>query len=204
MIRLDIEIDDVSKSFSFPNTWEEITISQYRKIHSINKPEGNSLEYIFNIIHALTNVDMELLTQISYTDFKMLMEELNFLFQPVKNTQVEFITIDGENYYLYTDFNKYTAGEIISIDTILQRNQHDYISCIEELLCIFLRKKIDGKIEKFNTDLFHRKTMFENCKITEVNNIFSFFLSGKSSLETNTKDYSKKTPQSKKASLRKD
>lgn len=204
MINIEIEIDGVSTMYNFPSSWDEINISTYKKLHQLEKPtEETNLLYLFELIGAVSDIDKSILYQMDINQFQQIANNLSFIYGEVKNKSVDYVEVDGEQYYLHTDFNKYNAGEIISIDTILKRNNYDYISCMSELCCIFLRKKIDGKIEPFTTDLFHRKTMFDNLKVSEVNNIFSFFLSGGDLPKNNTKDYTKANNPKKKASLRK-
>ena len=124
----------------------------------------------------------------SFSDFKQLTEQLQFIYTPVENKKLTAIDLEGDMYYIHTDFNKYTAGEIITIDTILRQYNHEYIKCMTDLLCVFLRKKDNDKVEIFTTDLLNRKELFSKIKIGDINNVFGFFLSGKNSLETNIKD----------------
>ena len=135
--------------------------------------------------------------------FKEISNQLGFIYTSVEAVKVDYVEIEGEKYYLNMDYDKYNAGEVISIDTILRQGNYDYINTIEEILCIFLRKKINDKIEPFTTDLFIRKELFKKLNISEVNNVFSFFLSGGNSSGKTTKDYTKKKFPKKKVSLRK-
>jgi len=204
MISIDIEINGENKLYEFPTSWDEINISTYKKLHQLDKPESeNDLLYLFEIINVLSNIDKEILYQMDINQFQELSKQLSFIYDEVKNNQVDYVEVDGEKYYLYTDFNKYNAGEIISIDTILKRNNYDYISCMSELCCIFLRKKIDDKIEPFNTELLGRKNTFDNLKVSDVNNVFSFFLFGGDLPKNNTKDSTKAKNPKKKVSSRK-
>jgi hypothetical protein len=51
-----------------------------------------------------------------------------------------------------------------------------------KLLCIFLRKKKEnGKLESFKNSFMEREELFENVMISDVNNLFLFFLDGKPS-----------------------
>jgi hypothetical protein len=96
--------------------------------------------------------------------------------------------VDGEEYFLYTEFNKYTAGEIISIETILQSVNKEIYKVMPELLCIFLRKKKEnGKLEKYKTSFMERRDKFKDIKIDEINHLFTFFQIGRDLSANNTK-----------------
>jgi hypothetical protein len=202
MIKVEIEIDGELTTYSFPTSWDDITISQYQRLYEIPKREVNDLFYYFDVLHALSNIEHNVLQQMSFDDFKQLTEQLQFVFTPVEDKKLTAIELDGEMYYIHTDFNKYTAGEIITIDTILRQYNHDYIKCMTDLLCVFLRKKINDKIEPFTTDLLNRKELFSKIKIGDINSVFGFFLSGKNSLENNIKDSINETSPKKKVSLK--
>jgi len=189
MVSIEIDLDGESKLYEFPTSWSEITVNIYKKIHELPKPEDeNNLMYLFDIINTLSGIDKTILYQMNIEQFQLISEQLKFIYTPVEVISVDNVEIDGEIYYLHTDYDRYTAGEIITIETLLKQTNHDYIKCMTDLLCIFLRKKKDDKIELFTTDLFKRKEIFEKLNISQVNNVFSFFLTGGSSLETTTKD----------------
>jgi hypothetical protein len=205
MISIEITIDDEIKQYDFPTSWDEITLEKYKKLYSIPQSEDNNLMYSFDILNSLTGIDKDILYLMDLDDFKSLMDQLSFIYEPITSTNIDYVEINDEKYYLYTDYNKYTAGEIISIDTILKKHNNNYIQCMEELLCIFLRKKKEDKIERFTTDLFSRKSMFSQIKISEINNVFVFFLTGNNLSTNNTKvslqkpNKKKKNPSSKRS-----
>lgn len=198
MISVEITIDDEVRQYEFPNSWSEITIDKYKKLHSIPKSEENNLMYSFDLLNAISGIEKDILYLMDIEDFKSLIDQLKFIYTPIESSQVDYVELNGDKYYLHTDYSKYTAGEIISIDTILKKHDHNYVLCIDELLCIFLRKKIDDKIEKFTTDLFKRRELFSTISISDVNNVFVFFLTGNNSSINNTKDSLQKPSKKKK------
>lgn len=198
MISVEITIDDEVRQYEFPNSWSEITIDKYRKLYSIPQSEDNNLLYSFDLLNAISGIEKDILYLMDIEDFKSLMDQLKFIYTPIESTQVDYVELNGDKYYLHTDYSKYTAGEIISIDTILKKHNHNYVLCIDELLCIFLRKKVDDKIEKFTTDLFKRRELFSTISISDVNNVFVFFLTGNNSSINNTKDSLQKPSKKKK------
>jgi hypothetical protein len=143
--------------------------------------------YTFEVIHQLTNIDVEVIEQIDYDNFLKIVELLKFIYEPIEEKKSEFVVVDGEEYYLNTEFNKYTAGEIISLELTLSSVNNDMFKVMPELLCIFLRKKKEsGKLENYKTSFMERKEKFKNIKIDEINHIFSFFLTGRDLSPNNT------------------
>ena len=189
MISVEINLNGETNSYEFPTGWEDVTLDKYQALVNMSTPENMNELYIFEIIESLTGIKKDILFQMSVDDFKILTKNLNFIHQDVPPNPIDNVEIDGETYYLHTDFNKYTAGEIITIDTILKQHDYNYTKCLTDLLCVFLRKKVNDEIEAFTTKMFDRKPLYEKLKITDVNKIFGFFFLGKSTLDNNTKDY---------------
>jgi hypothetical protein len=135
----------------------------------------------------LTGIDREVIEQIDYESFTELVKNLSFIYTPIEEKKNQSVIVDGEEYFLYTEFNKYTAGEIISIETILQSANNDIMKVMPQLLCIFLRKKKEnGNLEKYKTTFMQRVELFKTIKVDEINHIFGFFLTGRDSSANNT------------------
>jgi hypothetical protein len=193
MIQINVQVDDEEvKNYEFPSDWSEVTIEQFSNIYSIDTNIHQGPFYSFELIHQLSGIDREIIEQIDFDDFKQLIKALEFFYKPVEDLKKESIIVDGEEYFLYSEFNKYTAGEIISIETILQSVNGDVKKVMPKLLCIFLRKKKEnGNLEKYNTKFMSREEKFKKIKISEINHIFNFFLTGRDSLLNNMTDSSK-------------
>jgi hypothetical protein len=180
MIEINIELDDEVKTYEFPTSWSEVSIDKFQNLYTINKDIHSGMFYTFEVIHQLTGIDRDVIEQIDYENFTELVEQMKFIYEPIEEKKMESLIIEGEEYFLYTEFNKYTAGEIISLETILSSANNDIFKVMPELLCIFLRKKKEnGKLEKYKTSFMERAQIFKNIKIDEINHIFSFFLIGR-------------------------
>ena len=191
MIEIKVEVDDVIKSYSFPSSWSEVSVEQFSNLYGIDKEKYKGMFYTFELIHQLTGVDKEIIEYMDYQDFVLLVKELNFVFDPIEDKKSESIIVDGEEYFIYSEFNKYLAGEIISLELLLNSSGGDFVKIMPQLLCIFLRKKKEnGKLEKYNTSFMDRIDIFKKIKIDKINHIFSFFLTGRASLANNTADSS--------------
>ena len=188
MIEINVELDDRIDTYNFPTEWSEVTIEQFGRLYTINKDIHSGMFYTFEVLHQLTGIDREIIEQIDYESFSEIVEKLKFIYEPLPVKDNLSIVVDGEEYFLYTEFNKYTAGEIISIETILQSANKEIYKVMAELLCIFLRKKKEnGKLEKYKTSFMERRDKFRNIKIDEINHLFTFFLTGSDSSANNTR-----------------
>ena len=121
MIQISVQVDNEEvKDYEFPSDWSEVTIEQFTNIYSIDTSVHEGMFYSFELIHQLSGIDREIIEQIDYNDFKELVKSLDFVYEPIEELKKESIIVDGEEYFLYSEFNKYTAGEVISIETIIQ------------------------------------------------------------------------------------
>ena len=198
MIEVKIEAEDKSHVYSFPENWDEVTVKQFVRLYQSNNPNNNELMGAVTLISAISNIPEGLLMQMDINDFKSLSTKANFIAQEVEKTDVDYIELEGDKYYLYTEFNKLTTGEVITIETILEGSQYDIYKVMGDLLCLFLRKKDEeGRYEKFSTDMFKRKEMFMDVPISNIYHVFGFFLDGRNSSQSNMKDSTKNNNQSK-------
>jgi hypothetical protein len=192
MIQINVEIDEQLKQYEFPTSWSDITMEQFSSLYTIDKELHQGLFYTLEVIHKLTGIDREIIEQIDYDDYTKLIKCLSFVYETIEENKKESIVVDGEEYFLYTEFNKYSAGEVISIETIIQSVDGDIKQVMTKLLCVFLRKKKDnGKLESYKSHFMSREESFKKIKISEVNHIFNFFLTGRDSSQNNMKDSSK-------------
>jgi hypothetical protein len=192
MIKISIEIEDEVKEFDLPENWNEVSVEQFIKLFSFNRDDLTIIEITSKVISCFTGIDEDLLMLMDYDDFTKIAKQLDFTKDDEGLIeQSEFIVLDNEEYYLKTDFSKYTMGEIISIETILGEANGNIFRVIDKLLCIFLRKKKEnGKLETFKGEFMSRVDLFKRAPISKVYNVFSFFLNGGILLDNNIKDYS--------------
>jgi hypothetical protein len=192
MITVNIETDEEQLTYDFPENWDEVTVEKFCKIYSYDYDKFSEFESSIIMLSALSGIDREVIELISVDDFKMLLDKLKFIREEVMKTDVESLKIGEDEYYLHDDFNKFTTGEIITIEMILKKANNNLFSVMSELLCVFLRKKNDkGKLEKFKTTMLQRKTMFEQLPVSQIYHIFAFFLTGGNILTNNTQDYTR-------------
>jgi hypothetical protein len=190
MIEVKIETDEDELLYQFPENWDEVTVKQFCDVFRNNYDNHSSFYASVLLMSALTGVDKEIIEMMDVDDFKMLLEKLKFMQEDVVRSEDKSIIINDEEYFLHTDFSKYTTGEIITIEVLLEQAQNNVITIMTELLCVFLRKKNSkGNIEKFKTSFMARKEEFETLPISKIYHIFSFFLGGRNTFINNTKDF---------------
>lgn len=178
MKQLKLEIDDQNKMINVPTEWNDVTVKQYSDILKIDDNKNNIAKRI-EIMSILLGIDIDLVEYIDHEDFLMLENEIKFIYTDMELTVVDHIELEGEKYYLYTDFEKLTIGEQYSISIITDKANGNLLNVYNELLCLFLRKKKDnGKFEKFKAEHMDRISLFNNVPIAKVNQLLVFFSNG--------------------------
>jgi len=179
MININLDIDGEVTQLSTPQEWAEVTVGQSIRINSIDKEGKSELALIVSILSILTGIEEEILWMLSPEQFMELSEVIKFTNQEIVGTKVDSVMVGEEEYFLKKDFEKLTLGEIISIETIMKQSDGNLTDAMGKLLCIFLRKKKpNGNLETFRNSFMDREEQFMDLKITDVNNVFIFFLDG--------------------------
>ena len=197
MVEVNIEIEGGIKTYNIPTSWEEVTVKQFTQLYRYKNDNLNELLAAVNLISAISGIDQNVLLQMEIDDFKILTTQVSFITTEVPKVDVDYLEVGEDKYYLYTDFNRLTTGEVITIETLLDSSDFDVHKILSDLLCLFLRKKDEnGKFEKFTTDMLKRKETFLDLPISQVYHVFGFFLNGGNSLQNNMKDSTRNNDQS--------
>lgn len=190
MITVNIELEEERKSYDFPTSWDEVSVEKFMKIYTSSDTKYEGIMGSVKVLSAISGIDEEILMMMDINDFKNLADQLAFVNQDVPKHEVEYLELDGDKYYLYSDFNKFTTGEIITIELLLEQGGGNVFPVMLELLCVFLRrKKEDGTFEKYNTNFMSRKDLFKDVPISKIFHIFAFFLTINNSSNKNIVDY---------------
>lgn len=196
MIDIKINIDGEENNFSIPEGWSEVTVDQSARLYSLDRENKNEIELMVEVVNIFSSIDEEIIYMLTPDQFNTLVESIKFINTEIKSELAESIKIGDEEYFLKKDFQVLTMGEIISIETIMKQYGENLPAAMAKLLCIFLRKKKEnGNLESFKNSFMEREELFKNVIITDVNNIFLFFLDGNNSSDNNTKDYSENKEQ---------
>jgi hypothetical protein len=179
MVNVNLEIDDEKVSFTLPESWDEITIEEFVKIFSFNREGMNVLEVVIMTLCLLGNIEEEKIMMLPLPEFERLTKVLDFVNKEMEPTNTDEVEILGETYYIKKDFNAFTMGEIISIETILSQADNNLFKVMDKLLCIFLRKKKEnGNLEVFKGEFLQRAETFRKAPVSKVFSVFTFFLDG--------------------------
>jgi hypothetical protein len=189
MIEVNIELGEETKTYKFPESWDEVTVERFVNIYKIRSNDISELEGSVELLSAISGIDKDTLYSMEIEDFKNLISNLKFVSTEISKMDVDYVELEGDKYYLYSDFNKLTTGEVITIETLIDSASGDFYKIMPDLLCLFLRKKTDDKYERFTTEMLKRKEMFKQVPITQIYHIFNFFLTGSNISNNNTKDY---------------
>ena len=168
-----IKVEVGNKEYELLNKWEEINLSLYSEIMEIFKLDETSyINKTIKVINILSGISIKNIMKMNIADFNKIQDELKFITTEIDGIDIDMITISGEDYYIKKDFNKLTVGESISLEVIDKDN-------LPMMLTVFLRKKVDGKLEDFDTDFVEeREEIFKNIIITDVYNMFKSFING--------------------------
>lgn len=197
MIEVNIELEGTTQTYQVPENWDEITVKRFTNVYRYKNPNNNELLGAVNLISALSDIDSSVLLQMDIDDFKTLANKITFITEEVPRQEKDSIEINGEQFYLYTEFNKLTTGEVITIETLLESVDFDVHKIMPDLLCLFLRKKYeDGRYEKFTTEMLKRKELFLEVPITQIYHVFGFFSLGENTSPNSMKDSTKNKSQS--------
>ena len=194
MVTLNLEIDDEMMTVNIPDSWSEVDVETFSKLWGFDRTNMTQLELDVAVVSILTGIDEDSLWLLRPDAWNKVVEIIEFATHVVKGEKVDSIIVDGEEYFLYKDYEKFNLGEIASIKLLASKAQNGNLASVfPELLCIFLRKKKEnGKMEQFKKSFMERAESFKKVSIAYVNDLLLFFSDGMSSNEKNTLHSSQK------------
>lgn len=200
MNRLIVEFDGEDVNVDVPTSWDEVNVVQAARLNDIKIEEGKTeYDYFIELISILVEgINDEIIEGFSEDEYLLVSEWIsNFTSEPAPLEKKESINIDGEEYFIKSDFDNFTTGEIASIKIIEKRFKNIPNYAMPAMLCIMLRKKLpNGKLETFKSSFMEREEIFKKAIITDVNHLFKSFIAGRALSKKNTSDssISKKKP----------
>ena len=187
MIELNLKVNGVKDKYEICNDWSEATVEQFMKFSAIDFKAKTEIETLVDVISAFSSISPDELLLIPAKKFMKIIDAMEFTKSKLPEVEKDSIIINDEEYFLKKDFKDLNTGEMISINMIIEQGDDNLNRVIDKLLCIFLRKKVDGEIEVFTNDMMSRCDMFKKVKITEVHEMFIFFSNIKITSEVNIK-----------------
>jgi len=187
MKNVEIKSNDQVFKFTLPTSWDEVSVGDFMDIVKVNDNELLSdFTRDIQVIHIVSGISEEIINDMDYdSEYVPMLNELSFLKDEVPERSIEYVTINNDEYYLKKDFDNKTTGEVASFDLIFKKHENNLYTCMDQLLPLFLRKKDkEGKLERFNSDMMDRVSMFrDKVNVADVLSLF-FYSSGGSKVST--------------------
>jgi hypothetical protein len=175
----NLEIDDTKREVTIPTGWEEVTIGMFEKLALIDPENPNTWAVAIQTITALTDLTEEEVMMMDVDDTGKIIDAIKFTNTDVDRKPNESIKIEGEEYFLKTDFDKLNNGEVMTIEELTKRYEKPEQG-MSEILCVLLRKKKEnGKLEGFKAEFMERAEMIRNeVSVSDVYQAMVFFSNG--------------------------
>lgn len=159
--------------YEVPDTWEEVTLSQFNVIQSIiDNEELSALKKSVKILSNLLNVDEKTISKIPLAESKKI--DLSFINTEIPKKVEQKFVIDGVT-YKPVDFKNISLGEYADLDYYMNK---DIMSNIHLITAILVRPEIDGEIEEYDEETVEQraKIFYERMNIVQLMSVTSFFL----------------------------
>ena len=181
MIDLVLDIDGVKKNYKVPENWNEVNMRTFELIANVNSQDENDFFGSMKVFAALTGMSMDDVMLLPVDELPEVLKLVSFANTTIEEKEVDSIVIDGEEYFIKKDMDKLTTGEVLSLDHLAKKYENNIQAGMSEMLCVFLRRKIDGKLESFKSEFMERAELFrDKVMVSDVYHLFLFFSSGKS------------------------
>lgn len=159
------------------NNWNQLTISDFKKIKEITSRELDSdMEKSISILSVLCECDEDDLYGLNINALGKLLSNMQWLKQPYtfnKNWNFKHIKIDGEKYDVEVDINKFTVAQYTDFQIYWdKRDDEEYMG---RLLTTFIKPHNSKYNEGY--DVMELAEKLENTlTINDWNSICFFFL----------------------------
>lgn len=156
-------------------SWNDITISDYKKIKEITEREFDSeLEKGIAVLSVLCDVDEDEVYSLPISQLKGLLDGIAWMNEPYtfdKNWKADTITINGEKYDIVADINKFTVAQYA--DFQIYWDKRDDVDYMAKLLSVFIIPK--GKTYNDGYDIVELIDILENNISINIWNSINFF-----------------------------
>lgn len=157
------------------NSWNQITIADYKKIKAITEREFDSeLEKGIAVLSVLCGVDEDEVYSLPISQLKGLLDGIAWMNEPYtfdKNWKADTITINGEKYDIVADINKFTVAQYA--DFQIYWDKRDDVDYMAKLLSVFIIPK--GKTYNDGYDVVELIDILENNISINIWNSINFF-----------------------------
>jgi hypothetical protein len=158
-------------SYQIPESWNEVTVSQYKK-WSQDIIGASGIETIIKSISSFSGCPEDYLWDTSEAYLNELGNSIGFILTPIKDEVKDTLEINGEVYYVKKDFSQLTVGEVKAIEELMTG---DLIDNLNLLFTIFVRRKVDGEWQGVTPKLLEERDKFNEVIISDVFGLFENF-----------------------------
>jgi hypothetical protein len=193
MLKIKLKPDEGANAYFLPEGWDEISLEMLIKLKSIdfkNVPESNIYQ-MATIISTLMGCNIQEILDLDVDSYKILVDKTiwvkDYNVQPTVRARFE---LEGVKYVLLENFDKITIGEQASIEMFMME---DADKNIDKIIAVIVREEDEnGNITPFNTNTLNKRAEVfrKNMKISDVEGISNFFLTGVEAHIKNSKGYS--------------
>lgn len=148
-----------------PTSWHEVTVATYDRMWTI-KPK-TARERV-GIVAIACGVDPQILLDWPEQAFKLILQDVDFLFKDNPVPPSPAVTVEGVQYNVAIE-EKLSLGEYVDVDDV-QKNSDLILSNVLAIVC----RPAGEKYNPDNNDT--RAAMFAALPVSEVQGVLAFFL----------------------------
>jgi hypothetical protein len=160
-----------------PTEWSDVTLGEFLTLSKLDLESfTDPIDYYVKVLRVFGNDVTNIAEYIKMTDANKIAQLLSFMNEQPKGSDIKEVTIDKVKYYLPINMNELTLGEVVSIETLIERDKLTSVDAIDAVLSVILRPK--G--EEFDSNKIEsRRRLFKGkLNIEEVLGMSVFFSIG--------------------------
>ena len=161
-----------------PNSLEDITVAQYRKLAQIDITQDET-QWLKETVSVLCGLDKSLVNKLSLTELEKIGTVVNKITNADTNDQelVKKIDYKGKRYGFHPNLSKLTVGEFADLETYCAAGFFEHINEIISILYRPIKQEHKDfyQIEEYTGDVF--PDYWDDLKMHVVLGATNFFLS---------------------------
>jgi len=167
----------LNKEYSYPTSWEDISIADYQRIqHQLKQYEEDEddikdLLNKINLISAYTYIPIHVLKTEKTSKVIEMVADLKFLTTEIPSEHIVEFEFKGEKYNVMQTLIAAQFQDYISLENLIQ--QDDLINVMHLIVAVISRKSDSETLDDY--DVKARAEEFKALPITIANNISVFF-----------------------------
>jgi len=125
---------------SIPTEWADVTLGEFIVLTKLDITEfTNPIDYYIKVLRVFGNNIDNIAEYIKVTDANNIAQLLSFMSITPKGNNIKEITIDNIKYVLPENMNDLSIGEVVSIETLIEKDNLNSVEAIDAILSVILR-----------------------------------------------------------------